>query len=55
MPEVETEASDWDSLICDDITLTFRKTERFDLISANDLPGGISLLFSVLLNKTDGK
>lgn len=31
------------------------EVECFNLISANDLSGGISLLLSVLLNKTDRK
>lgn len=35
--------------------MTLGKAECSDLISANDLPGGISLSLSVLLNKTDRK
>lgn len=54
VPWWRLQTSDWDSNL-QWHNLTFGKAERFDLISANDLPGGISLLLSVLLNKTDGK
>ena len=35
--------------------MTLGKAECSDLISATDLPGGISLSLSVLLDKTDRK
>lgn len=54
VPWWRLQTSDWDSNL-QWHNLTSGKAEHLDLISANDLPGGISLLLSVLPNKMDGK
>lgn len=42
VPVWRLRASASDSLIGNDISLTFGKTEHFDLISTNDLAGSLS-------------